>query len=947
MRIKRSLKKKLSIAAGVIFVLFIAYTLIGFLLLPSLIRSYIHDELEPALQRDITVGAIRTNPYTLTVRIEKFVVKDGGGVMASIEQMYANLSAQTVYRRAAVLKELRITQPYFKIIRYEQNKFNFSDIAKKGGGKESDTTSRLPLFSLNNILITGGTIDFLDELYGIRHKLSRLELHIPFVSNLEAKIDVWVKPLLAGRFNESHFRFEGQTKPFSPSRETALVIDLSNLEIPYYASYFSPLLNFAVISGTLAGTANINFSRPPETNPAVRLDFKLTVKDFAANDSSGNKLAAFSELAVTCPEYRPLENMAHISSLVLQEPSLRITRDAKGILNIDDLMAQRKGNGKMALRLDRASIAKGRMTYENLALKNAPPLAFNEINLSVANLDTAKPAESTFEAGAQTSDKGSIQLKGEFNIGPFLAEAWMPNSAIADFSIAVKNIGIAVYQEFMPADILVLMKSGRLHADGSASVRTSAGRNSFVAGYAGSATISNFSSIHTRHNRPLVNWRRMQMRGIEASTEGVINIKNVNLDRLVLHVNLDAQRSVNIFNLYRKRDANDGQASSEARTIDAFKIAVTELSKSSVDFQDFGVEPRFSFSISNIQGTIEGISSKSSATVDLSGRQEQGAPIRISGAIGPLYDERIALDLSLIAQDLDMTKLNPYARKYIGYSIQKGDMNLTLKYDIVKDRLEGINNLILQSFSLGGKVSDVTNLPIPFIISILRGPDGDIQLTIPVQGQLSDPAFDFGDIIRNAFRRFFSAIVTSPFRFLGSIFGIRNAETIKYLEFAPASAELTKPDGEKLNDLSTIMKNRPSLEASIYGYVDLQQDAAALRTIRIKEALMKIDGSEEEITQGSERYYNALHELARRLSPQTDIEKMTYPEVEAFVSSSFTITEDDLESLARARSEAVLDYMVKKGGINREKLVIADPLSLEPVEEAPGVGKSRVDFNLR
>src|SRR5260370_36040318 len=60
-------------------VLVLLYTLLGFFLVPRLIRSGVHDFVTKNYHRDVAIGDVRFNPYSLRLDVRDFALPDGKG----------------------------------------------------------------------------------------------------------------------------------------------------------------------------------------------------------------------------------------------------------------------------------------------------------------------------------------------------------------------------------------------------------------------------------------------------------------------------------------------------------------------------------------------------------------------------------------------------------------------------------------------------------------------------------------------------------------------------------------------------------------------------------------------------------------------------------------------------------------------------------------------------
>ncbi len=81
---------------------------------------------------------------------------------------------------ALILKEVRLTNPYIKIARHPDKSYNFSDLVGKGESKPPEKEKSKPFrFSLNNVRIENGSIDFSDEPERIKHTVRELNIGHP------------------------------------------------------------------------------------------------------------------------------------------------------------------------------------------------------------------------------------------------------------------------------------------------------------------------------------------------------------------------------------------------------------------------------------------------------------------------------------------------------------------------------------------------------------------------------------------------------------------------------------------------------------------------------------------------------------------------------------------------------------------------------------------------
>ena len=227
----RRLKKLLIIL--VIFL--VCFTLVGFFVLPPILKSILTQKLSESLHRQVTINQIKINPYTLSIAVRGFTVKDkeSSETFVSFDEIFLNIQSLSAVKRALLLREIRLTKPFIKVTRQQDMSYNFSDLIGKKESKPPEKAKSKPLrFSLNNIKIENGSIDFWDEPKKIKHTIRELNIGIPFLSNIPYLVETDVKPLFSAKINDTPYTLQGKTKPFANSLETSFDININDLDIP-------------------------------------------------------------------------------------------------------------------------------------------------------------------------------------------------------------------------------------------------------------------------------------------------------------------------------------------------------------------------------------------------------------------------------------------------------------------------------------------------------------------------------------------------------------------------------------------------------------------------------------------------------------------------------------------------------------------------------------------
>ncbi len=349
--------------------------------------------------------------------------------------------------------------------------------------------------------------------------------------------------------------------------------------------------------------------------------------------------------------------------------------------------------------------------------------------------------------------------------------------------------------------------------------------------------------------------------------------------------------------------------------------------------------------------------------MELRGKLENYAPLEITGKINPLRDD-LYVDLKIDFKNMDLSPVTPYSGRYLGYTIQKGELSLNLQYLIVKKKLDSQNNVFLDQFTVGDRVESpkATKLPVKLAIALLKNRKGEINLNIPVSGYINDPKFSIGRIIIKILLNLLGKAATSPFALLGAIFG--GGEELSYVEFDYGSHDLPEQSVKKLDTLVKALFDRPDLKLEIDGRVDVEKDREGLKQYlfrkkikaqKLKNLVKKGQpaGPVDKITIEKEEYAKYLkmaYKEEKFPKPRTIIgfaKDLPVPEMEKLMLTHIEIKDDDLRQLASQRALKIKDYyLLKSGQVTADRVFLVEPKSLEP-EKKEKLKNSRVDFRLK
>jgi hypothetical protein len=165
---------------------------------------------------------------------------------------------------------------------------------------------------------------------------------------------------------------------------------------------------------------------------------------------------------------------------------------------------------------------------------------------------------------------------------------------------------------------------------------------------------------------------------------------------------------------------------------------------------------------------------------------------------------------------LELTTMTPYSGRFAGYKIDKGKLSVELSYKVDQRKLDAEQHFVIDQLQLGDAVDspDAVHLPLKLAIALLKDRNGVIDLPLPITGSLDDPQFKVGPIIWHALVNLLEKAVTAPFAAIGRLFG-GHGEEMKFIDFAPGSADLNAASKEKLDALTKALQEHDQLKLDV------------------------------------------------------------------------------------------------------------------------------------
>ena len=714
----------------------------------------------------------------------------------------------------------------------------------------------------------------------------------------------------------------------------------------------------------------------------------LEINDLRLHEPGGKTdIARIGQFAIAGGALDIERRSMSVDEVSLSKSQLNVQRNKQGVLNVAELA--NGGAGEAAPSSSSGptwqyAVKKVALNDVGVRWRDEVPAAgpaeigVDKIQAVVEGISSAPNSAAKLALNATVGRSGTVGVDGSVALAPLSAK----------LQLNTRGVPILPAQPYFADKVHISVTSGSLSARGKLDVQEGGKIR-----YAGEAQVNKFASIDHVNRNDFLKWETLHFGGVNVATEPLnVAINDISLSNFYSRLVINPDGSLNVQHVMGKEAGSSqavagetpsvSKAAEEAPPVPApakpaeapkappvpVKIGRLTLQGGQVNFSDNFIKPNYSANLTQIGGSVAGLSSDlaTTADVEIRGKVDDAAPVEIVGKLNPLSGN-LFLDIAASAKGVDLPAATPYSARYAGYPILKGKLSMDVKYRIENRQLTAQNRVVLDQLTFGDKVDSpsATKLPVLLAVALLKDRNGVIDINLPISGSLDDPQFSMGGIIVKVFVNLLVKAVTSPFVLLGSLFG--GGEELSYIEFEPGRVALDKVSQDKVQTLTKALEDRPALKLDIVGRVDTEADKEGLRRVAVEHKVKAVKfeslgkqgeglASLDEVKIDPAEYPALLKQAYGREKfpkPRNIVglaKDLPVPEMEKLMLTNATVTDDDLRQLAIRRARIVAEAIAKTGKVGAERVFVLEPkLKVEAGEKAPTekAKASRVDFSLK
>jgi hypothetical protein len=283
--------------------------------------------------------------------------------------------------------------------------------------------------------------------------------------------------------------------------------------------------------------------------------------------------------------------------------------------------------------------------------------------------------------------------------------------------------------------------------------------------------------------------------------------------------------------------------------------------------------------------------------------------------------------MSFKLERLPLAQFTPYASSAADLRIPKGELSLDTKASLTKAGAAGKvqTQVVVHELSIQGgpNAISVAGMPLDLALALLRDPQGDIALPIPLEYGEQGASAGIGAILLGALRAAITGAVTSPIKAMGVLLPEGGAAEISFapIVFAAGDAAAPPDAAEKLAPLAKLLAQRPGLGLALVGHAGEGDRLALAERILIERVAADrgLPALEDAGFFARRRVQGALAERGRGEAGALEAED------QALLARYLEATDVPAEryaDLARRRAEAVRDVLATSHALAPVRLLV-------------------------
>ena len=266
-----------------------------------------------------------------------------------------------------------------------------------------------------------------------------------------------------------------------------------------------------------------------------------------------------------------------------------------------------------------------------------------------------------------------------------------------------------------------------------------------------------------------------------------------------------------------------------------------------------------------------------------------------------VFADQLNAELVGKLKEMNLPKISPYIKDGLGFEMKSGQLDVDVNVQVQADQLAGDTRLLMRGIEMTkaddyeqGTIKEGQAMPLNVALSLLKDGQGNIDLNVPVSGDVSDPSFGISSFLALILKK---AAMSQAKDYLLQTF-VPYANVVKVvmtgadyllklriepLIYAAEQDEIDQAQADYMQQLVKLMAEKPELQiktCAVSSASDLQLQSGAALSQQQTEQLVALGNKRQSFMKAY--LVDAGIESSRVLSckPEIDLEDNALPRVE-------------------------------------------------------------------
>lgn len=242
-----------------------------------------------------------------------------------------------------------------------------------------------------------------------------------------------------------------------------------------------------------------------------------------------------------------------------------------------------------------------------------------------------------------------------------------------------------------------------------------------------------------------------------------------------------------------------------------YKISKAAIVAGKIDYADYTLNDpfkvkltQFNVSTGKISSSNPSVSLKTSAVMNDKGKLAADAKISMKNY------QNFMLNMNI--ESLPISSFNPYSTYFVAHPFWDGNINFKSNNSVQNNFLKSDNTLRVEEIEVGKKVKNKTaaDVPVKLGVALLRDRNGDIEITIPIEGNLADPNYKIGKAVIKIVTNILVKAVTAPYDLLANSLKC-DPNDLKYIAYDYTQERPNEKQIKNADLIAKVLEDKPGL----------------------------------------------------------------------------------------------------------------------------------------